>query len=470
MKRYLVSVLAVLIGFFAQAATYYTVPTSASPNVGWSLTQNGAPCNCGPNLNAANNNFSDTLVIFHDVSIPNLDLISGALVIVKPGATFGGSWSFMKIQSGARIQLESGSTFDPNVNVELRGELTGTGTVETGWDFEVMASGEINLSAGSTILANDFKINGTVTIDGDIQFLNDSWTIDGTLNVWNGNFSKSGGDMKVDGTLNFDGNTFDVLGDFRVRNSGVASIIADTATMQSGDFIVNEDLSITAHYTSITNGDLDIMNNASFIVNSKLYIANMDIMNHELFTMSDSVWMSGSSFETKNNSITQFDGYVFGASTSGLEYKGDIIVNDVMDLEVWFDLDEIGGGDISGCGIIDFNANQPWQLPAPSLRLNGVVSPLSYITFLGANGSSCGSNTVWYYDGIWSSSPTSCSQHAVVMSDLNLTGSHTVGFIKVKKGVKFRIKNGAYINICGNIDNEGEIRVETGGTLVIEGN
>ena len=471
MKKFIGFIFALLMGFLTHATVFYTVPTSSWPNVGWSLSQNGAPCNCGPNLNGNNNHFSDTLIIFHDVSIPNLELESGALVTIKSGATFSGAWSWLRVRNGAQIILEAGAELSPNVDFELEGDITGTGTINTGWDFEVKSSGTINLSSGSVIQANDFKIDGTVTVDGDIYFTNDDWTIDGVLNVWNGNFSKSGGDMKVDGTLNFDGGLFAIQGDFRVRNYGVAAITADSVSLVSGDFIVEEVFSIDAIYTSITNGDLDIKNNASLIVNSKLFMANLDVMNHEIFLMTDSVWLTGLSFETKNNSVTQFDGYVSGASSAGLEYKGDVIVNDVMNLELWFDLDE-NGGDISGCGIIDFNASQPWELPAFSLSLNGVVTPLNYITFLGSGGTNCGANSVWFYNGSWSNSNsiTTCSDEAIVMSDLNLTLPQTVGRMKVKKGVKVRVKNGAVITICGDVENEGQIRVETGGYLIVEGN
>jgi len=469
MKKYTGFIFAMLVGFFATATTYYTVPTTSWPNVGWSLTPNGAPCNCGPNMNANNNNFTDTLVITQDVSIPNLELESGALVIVQSGATFSGAWSWMKVENGAKIQLEAGSVLDPNVDFELDGEITGVGTIETGWGFEVKSSGLINLSSGSFIDANDFEIDGTVTIDGNISFSNDDWTIDGSLTVINGNFTKTGGDLKVDGTIVFDGNLFDIQGDLRVRNNGVVNITADTVTFVSGDFTVEEDLNITAHYTSITSGDLDVKNNAVLVIDSKLYLSNMDIMNHELFMVTDSVWMYGLSFETKNNSITQFDGYVFGATTAGLEYKGDIIIGDVMDLELWFDLDD-NGGEITGCGLIDFNATQPWQLPASSLQINGVNTPLSYVTFLGANGSSCASNAVWFYEGTWSTSSTSCADEAIIMSNLDMNAPQSFGRMKVKKGVKVQVKNGATITVCQDIVNNGFIRVEAGGSLIVQGN
>jgi hypothetical protein len=434
MKKYTGFIFAMLIGLFSSAATYYTIPTSSWPNVGWSLTENGAPCNCGPNLNGNNNNFSDTLVIFHDIQVPNLELESGALVVIKSGATFSGAWSWMRVRNGAKIQMEAGSVLEPNVNFELEGEILGSGEIRTGWGFTVESTGSIDLSAPSFIDADDFDVNGPVSVEGNIE-------MSGGLSP----FSES------------------------------VTITADSIFVNSTNIVVNNhvDVIFNANYMMVSGGNYNPKNHSSLTFNTKVYVQNfsLTVNNHASLTFSDSVWVMNGSINGKPNSFMQFgDALYLGVN---LNTKGEVQFLGVVSFNSWAQLDLNGSAEITGCGILDFSTASPWQY-AGNYDINGSNNTtLSPVTFLGAVGNSaCASNTVWYYNGNWSATPssTNCSEEVVILSDLDWNSSISVGKMKVNRGVNVNVKSGATITICSDVVNNGDILVEAGGTLIVQGN
>lgn len=216
--------------FAAYSAVYYSVNNWASNNNAngkWATSPGGQSCNCTPNFS------TDTVYIFHNITLRNGANVTTGAVIIENGARLTiGDWSG-SFSTGASSSL----------HIKEGGELKSHFGFNNASD-SVRIDGKLNIVNGNQIINS-----GSVVVSGTGSFLTQKTWSTHTLNN-SGNFTAKAGSTLRIGSINNSGYAF--------INTTLASPDYSTLT-NSGHFVVglNGDLRY-GHVNNQASGHLEV--------------------------------------------------------------------------------------------------------------------------------------------------------------------------------------------------------------------